>query len=1136
LARTNETELRRGTILFADITGFTSLNESLDPEDAYRIVSDCLLMLDGICRRHGANIDKYLGDAVMATFGIPNAIEDAPRAAINAAIEMHNSMDRFNRERHLESPLDIHSGITTGLVISGDVSGPITREFSVMGDPVNIAARLKDLAPTGTIWVGDETHAATRDDFEFRPLEPLRLKGKEKVVAAYEVVSRVQRLHRRLETGKGRITSRLVGRDAEMERLSGIAEQVAASGGAIVSLFGEAGTGKSRIVSELEQSEEGRALGWMTGRCVPSGSKLSFHPFASLLRSWVGVGEEGDDLSALEGLESATSRLFQDEASEVVPFLANVMGIALPPHYAEHLAGIEGEAMENLVVKAMTQVLRRLADAFPIALVFEDVHWSDGSSLSLIESLARLARDHRILFLLTGRPGHPDTSDGLRRTIENGFSEIHTRIDLDRLDPAASHQLIESLFAKGGLPYAIQMRIEERAGGNPFFIEEVVRSLLGEGVIEWREDGLWSTEGIDDVQIPGSVHEVVMARIDRLELRVKHVLQVVSVIGRRADSQLLSAVAGDDGLDECLERLTGAQLLTIREGMGRMELVFHHPLIQEVTYSMILKAKRRKLHQAVAEAMEELLPRNAPGRAAMLAYHLSLGPDPEIAEESLFQAGDEAARIAAPSEALYFFREASKLYFASHGEGGDPGKKAMLEKKIALAHYNRGESIEANRHFDRALEFLGEPPPQGTFAVATRLVRTIPAVLAHLYSPFGSRRRPPSERERELIELMLDRARMQLTADAARFLTDTMDGVRMLAKLDAASFKRSGTIAAGAVGLFSIGGFSFGIAERFLSITRDLVREDDAQDLLLYSLVRFAHKFLLGDWDDAYEIDPMLISKALRMGELHDVTACLGFLAEKKLYQGRFRESAEHLEQIAKIEDLYGYDVAQENRECVTALLALQQRRLDAALAAVNEYLKQEEAAVNLLGLGIKAEIQTLQGDRDSAREVLEQAERIVNQQGFLFPYHLSGYWRARLRFDVAELEATLASGDRAGGRRTRRRSARSAKKSIKLARKVARERPQAHRNAGTRSWLIGNRRAALRYWVRSLEHAEKLGMKPELARTYHEAGKRLSPTNRNLAGLSGAACLERAEELFRELGLELECPAQESSPPDTTP
>lgn len=1125
--RTTETERRRGTALFVDITGFTELNQQLDPEDAYQVVSDCLLLLDGIARKHGGNVDKYLGDCVFAVFGVPFALEHAAWAAVNAAIEMHRAMPAFNSEHDLPAPLDVHTGINSGLMISGDVSGaPIQREFSVMGHAVNVAARLKDKAPTGQIWIGSETRRAVKDDFELRPLGPLAMKGVREPMPVYEVVSRTPQLHRVQAPIPERVASPLVGRETELTRLRECVARVANGEGGIATIVAEAGTGKSRLIAELAASEEVGRVGWYEGRCISVGSKLSFHPFVELLRSWVGIGGDDDDESALAGLEAAVAGLFGDEAEEVVPFLARMMGTTLRGEHRERLDGIEGEAMEKLIVRALTLLLRRGSQQEAMVLVFEDIHWADGSSLDLLESLLRVARSERVLFLLTARPDYPETTQRILRVVRERYAALHAEVGLLALDAGASERLIENIFHGGDVSHATRRLIEEKTAGNPFFIEEVVRSLLDAEAVEWRDGSLWATEKLSTVVIPDSVREVLMARIDRLDLATKHVLQVGAVVGRHIDYRIIAQIVKADELESALERLVNLQFLEWHSRRTGRELVITHPLIQEVAYEIMLKRTRRKVHRQVADAIEAGLPENTAGLAGMLAYHFSSSDEPALAEEYLFQAGDDAARVAASSEALHFFQEASRLYLAAHGEGGDSAKKAMLEKKIALASYHRGNFIEAAAHFDRALDFLDQPRPTGRVRSVSRFARTLVTVLADLYLPRRSRERPPADdRKRDIIEIGFYRARVQTTAAPAEFLFDSMEVLRQLRSVDPATMDGAGGKYAGVIGIFSFTGISFGVGERFVNLARDLVNQDDTEEVILFRLMQFMHKWLMGDWADEWEIPEEIITEALRKGCLFDVTNYLGFEADKSIYQGRFREAAERIEEIGKIEDLYAYDAARSIRQFPAAVLLLQRRRLDEALTVAEAYLTEnDEPTVHLLALGTKAEIQILRGDLAAAHQSLDRAAEVVAGAGSVVPpFQISTYLRSSLLLDVLELEAANTRGR--GTRTLRRRSRRSGRKALRAAKNVSWERPPVHRLMGTRAWLLGRRRAALRWWQTSLEHAKQLEMRPELGRTYLEVGRRLSGARqtREFDGLTPEQCLERAREILHDLGLEVD-------------
>ena len=258
--------------------------------------------------------------------------------------------------------------------------------------------------------------------------------------------------------------------------------------------------------------------------------------------------------------------------------------------------------------------------------------------------------------------------------------------------------------------------IEERASGNPFYIEQVVLSLIDSDHVEVRDGNLWATDRPGAVVIPATVEELLMARIDQLPLPARQVLHIASIVGRSSHQRILASVAEDPELESHLETLRAAQLLTRWERAAEIVWEFKHPLIQEVAYEAITRAKRRDYHRRIAESIEATFAEGRPGRNGMLAYHFSLARDLEQAERYLFLAGDEAVGLAASSEALHFFQEASKLYFEMHGEGGDPAKKAILEGNIGQAQMNRGQFLEAVEHYNRALEHLGEHVPRSQLA------------------------------------------------------------------------------------------------------------------------------------------------------------------------------------------------------------------------------------------------------------------------------------------------------------------------------------------------------------------------------------------------------------------------------------
>jgi len=1127
----SDSERRQATVLFADVSGFTAMSEAMDPEDVTTAMNRCFEMLEAAVESYGGHVDKYIGDCVMALFGVPKAIEQAPRQAVNAAIEMRRRLYALNQERRLPVALDIHVGVNTGLVVAGQVGGATRRDFTVMGDTVNIASRLKDAAPKGAIWVGAATHRYTVQDFEYRNVGPQKVKGKGVPLVAYEVLSSTERRHRRKPArAGGPISSPLVGRDPQLEQLRRCVRHLLGGQGGIVTVTGDAGMGKSRLLAELSRQEEMRGVTLLEGRSLSVGQGLGFHPFADLLRHWAGILDDDGDHQALAKLDASVASLFGDGAADVFPFVATLMGLRVTGVHAERIAGIEGEAMETLIFKTVRDLLRRMAAGQPLVLVFEDVHWADLSSLKLLEFLLRLVVDTPVLFILALRPDHQPTSRRLLTLTRETWPRQLVEVHLQPLDASECETLIHNLLEVHDLSYGTRVTISRKAEGNPFFIEEVVRSLVDQGAIEHRHGRFRVTGKIESVVIPGTIQEVIMSRVDRLPDRPRRILQTASVIGRRFPSRILARVVDEvEQLQWALGHLKNSQLLE-ESGTGEdREVAFRHALIQEVVYDSILQKTRKDLHVAVARSIEALFGERLPEFYGMLAYHYSRAEDVERAEDYLYKAGDEAARTAAPSEALNYFREASRLYLLIHGEAGDPRKKALLERNIAVALFQTGNLTESIEHFDQALEHLGEPIPKTDRARTRRFVIDMAALLAGLYLPLPvGRRTAAREQDREVMQVRYTRARAQMTSDPKRYFFDTVGTLRRLGRVDPTTVDQACGMYAGGTALFAYSGISFAIGKRFLDIARGLVREGNVKDLFLYRSMQFVCDYLEGRWGDDRTLDEELVEEALRQGQVWDVFVYRGLNAERLAHRGEFTAAEGEIVRLRELSESYGFAAARSNEYAMSAVLEVERRRLAGALELIEAYYaNQHEDLFHLFALATKAKIQILAGDEGAATGTLAAADDLVGRMGRVNVYHLSVHRTSRLLHDVAAVTA-LSNADRRARRTLVGRARGSARLALRISARVARERPEVYRLAGQLSWLLGRGDKALGWWRRSIDAAKHLGARPELARTYSEVGRCLQadPHGARIGDLDATACLEAGRRLFDELGLERDAEA----------
>lgn len=1118
-------ERRHATVIFADISGFTAMSEKLDPEDVTDVMNGCFSMIERIILAHGGTIDKYIGDCVMALFGAAHAIEKAARHAVEASLEIRTGLERYNEDRQLPIPLKVHIGVNTGIVIAGAVGGDVRKDFTVMGDTVNLAARLEDASEKGQVFVGPETYAHTKHDFDYRELEPLSLKGKAKPVPAWEVLGVRERTDLpKLGAATRQISSAFVGRTAELAALRRHIESFLEGSGGMVSIVGDAGIGKSRLLKELADLDLLRDARVLAGRSDSLDSRQSYHAFADLLRDWAQIKhDDTPDLVRTKIEDTAASDLIGPD--EVRPFLVTVMGVEPSGRDAGRLRGCDGEALEKLIFKAMTDFVADLSRERPLVLLFEDLHWADLSSIKLLESLFHSAEERRVLFIHASRPDHEETSGRIERLLRDRHAGRLLEIRLEPLSEREGRTLVQNLLQIERLPGRLQDVIRTKGEGNPFFIEEVARILIEEGAVDTSTGRLEVTEKIHEVSIPGTVQEVIAVRFENLGPEAQELLRVASVIGRNFLVDILRPLlsGSDADVDQLLEQLKERQLLEERldHGTGSVrrreltparELRFRHALIQETIYSTLLKRERRDLHGRVANTVEEVCAHRLVDFYGMLAFHHSQAENFEDAEGYLFRAGEEAVRSAASSEALRYFREASRLFQLLHGDGGEPRKRLELEKSLATALMLTGNLDEARPHYDRALTDLGERVSRSRRDAYRQLANDAVRILFRMYVLRGRMsKRPATAEMNEALNLLYNRCRVESIVDPEWFLFDSMYMVGRITTVDPRTVDNAFSQWAGVALLFSYSGLSFDLSRRISAMAATLMREERRGELLTYRLMNYMRSYFEGRWDDPSGVDDELLQQVMRTGKVWDVDTFLGIDAEKQMDLGNYEAAERRIDMISRIVTDYGYAFAETNRIALPAFLAMHRRDLDSALSLVERYVERPEQLLHLFALGAKAKIQIFRNELEDAARTIERAETHLTRINRPTPYHVGSFHTARLHLGVLQLELAKQNRSSAPSRSALRRSIREA---LRTASVMARIRTEVYRHVGTYHWLRGRQRRAQRWWGRSTAEATRLGARPELGRTYLEIGTRLG-------GSSGERHLDQASSIFTALGLD---------------
>ena len=617
------------TVLFADLSGSTPLGEKLDPEDLRRILASYFNQLARQIRRYEGTIDKYIGDAVMAVFGAPLSHEDDAERAIRAALAMHDSIATLNGdlERQHGVRLALRIGINTGEVVAGMLGGDVQSAYTVVGDAVNTAQRFESAAPLDQILVSESTRRLAAHAFEFERLPPITLKGKALAVAAYRVV---RRRDEEIEPD----ASPLVGRDAEMTQLREIMADSLGGVGRIIHVSGEAGVGKSRLVTEF-RAQLSAGVERMAARCVSYETNTPYALIASLVRGAFRVHAADDRARAREAIVAGFARFDQLAEDASIDLVLDVLG------YGD--SSVQDPQLKQRLLVALLRLLLSAAGRMaPFLIVAEDLHWIDDASLQVLRELVPLLPSLSGLFVTTSRPQWkpPWTVDDL---------------GVEPLGDEDARALIESIVEMH-VAEDLAVAILARTGGNPFFIEEVVRELQGTGALVERNGVLAGSSDIAR-KMPATIQEVLEARLDRLDDGPKRVVRPAAVIGRTFWARLLERLV-DVPLPANLTALEQEAFIVIRAVTPELTYAFRQALIQEVAYETQLLSDRRRLHTRVGEAIESLYADRLEEFVDLLAYHFERGEDDARAIHWLVRAADRAKGLFANGEALTLYRSA----------------------------------------------------------------------------------------------------------------------------------------------------------------------------------------------------------------------------------------------------------------------------------------------------------------------------------------------------------------------------------------------------------------------------------------------------------------------------------------------
>jgi class 3 adenylate cyclase/tetratricopeptide (TPR) repeat protein len=677
-------ERKYATILFSDLSGYTAITEKMDPEDVKNMMEDIFEKAGKIVEKYQGTVDSFFGDEMLILFGVPRAHEDDPIRAVHAALEIHRLVEELSPEFEKQNfgKLTMHSGINSGLIITGDKYIGKGRQ-GLAGDTINLASRLTKLAKPGEIVVGPATYKMASNYFSFKSLKPVSVKGKKDPVQAFKINDTL-RQSRRTKQLKG-VKADLIGRSKELIKFGDAVKALKSGQGTVLCLYGYAGSGKSRLVEEFKATS---TIQWFEGYTYPYTKNMPYFSIITLFNQAIGLREDDSSDILKIKIEKGLSNLIQN-SNDIIPYIGSLYSLNYP-----EIESVSPEFFKSKLFNAVYSVLKAIAHSQPTVICIEDLHWADPSSLDLIRFIHSTITAP-ILFLYVTRPVIEIFSDSQIEQMKLEYQDIK----ITDLSAEESKIMVQSLLDTKQIPPDLETFIEKKTQGNPFYLEEIINSLIESNILR-NKGSSWELERkITEYDISSSIHGVLAARVDRLETESKQTLQEASVIGRTFYYKIINQITETKkDIQGCLKILEGLDLIKSNKSEIDLEYIFKHALTQEVVYKGILKAQRRLIHEKIGTIIEQVFYDRLPEFYETLALHFLKGSSTLKAVDYLIKSGDKSIKHYSLDEAHDYFQKAFDLIQDISDKSPEISKIIIkLINKWAMVFYYLGTFEDLDR-------------------------------------------------------------------------------------------------------------------------------------------------------------------------------------------------------------------------------------------------------------------------------------------------------------------------------------------------------------------------------------------------------------------------------------------------------
>jgi len=640
-----EGERKQVTVMFCDIEGSTSLTEKLGSEEMYSIMDEVYEILIRKVHDYEGTVNELTGDGIMALFGAPIAIEDAPQRAIRSALAIHQEINKFSDQLKDEKkipPIRMRIGLHTGPVVMGTLGNDLRAEFKAIGDTVNLASRMQGLADPGKTYVSEDTFKLAEGFFRFEALGEKKVKGKEEPIRVYQVIVPSTR-RTRFDVSAEQGLTPFIGRERELELLLDGFQRAKSGKGQAYSIISEAGVGKSRLLYEFRKAVTNEDVNFLEGKCLSYSRGAAYHPVIDILKSNFDIQEGEGDQEIREKVKRGLEIMKVDEPS-TLPYLLELLSVK---DSGIDQISMSPEAKKDRISEAIKRIVLKGSELRPLIIAFEDLHWIDKSSEDVVRSHLESVPGSRILLIFTYRPEFVHTW---------GAKSYHNQLTLHRLSNRESLEMVTHILATKEVEKALEELILEKTEGVPFFVEQFIRSLKDLKIIEKRENTYRLSKDTQQVTIPSTIQDVIMARVDSLPERAKEVLQTGSVIEREFSYSLINRVIGlpEKELLSHLSILKDSELLYERGIYPQSNYIFKHALTREVVYDSILAKERKILHEEIGNAIEGLYKANLSEHYEVLAEHYFLSENYLKSAEYSRLASRKAEKAASFKDAISY--------------------------------------------------------------------------------------------------------------------------------------------------------------------------------------------------------------------------------------------------------------------------------------------------------------------------------------------------------------------------------------------------------------------------------------------------------------------------------------------------